>query len=279
MNTPLIFTNNLKYDVEELLMSNAKDIKSQFDHEGYLIVKNCILPDEIDQIREDAQYIFSLQLATHGFKYNYSDQEEFEQELYSFFKQYPETFFNCGKHIQHLISLHRLSLDNRIINKLKELGLRFPNICTRPVLYFNTKHLATKDIYHTMPPHQDFYSMEGSSNSIVIWLPLTNVTKKIGTLQIVPRSHKNGLITTANQDGFGIVSKYKNNDFISVELEKGDVLFFSSFLVHRSGINSTDSIRWSVHYRFNDLEDSDFIKRQYPHPYVYYPKSKIESET
>ena len=115
-------------------------------------------------------------------------------------------------------------------------------------------------------------------DSTVVWVPLIDVTKNLGTLQVVPRSHTEGLVTIKSEEGFGIVNKYKDNDFISIELSKGDALFFSSCLVHRSGINITDSIRWSSHFRYNNMEDSDFIKRQYPHPYIYKPSSKIEPE-
>lgn len=277
---PPIFTNNFICDYPQgvITMDSTGSLRDRFRYDGFIIVKNLFNPEEIDRIREDAQYIFSLQMASKGYSYNYFDKEEFESSLYKFFKENHQAFINCGKHIQHLISLHRLSLDGRVIEILNSLGLSFPNICTRPVLYFNTKHLATKEIYHTMPAHQDQYSMEGSDDSTVVWVPLIDVTKNLGTLQVVPRSHTEGLVTIKSEEGFGIVNKYKDNDFISIELSKGDALFFSSCLVHRSGINITDSIRWSSHFRYNNMEDSDFIKRQYPHPYIYKPSSKIEPE-
>ena len=53
----------------------------------------------------------------------------------------------------------------------------------------------------------------------------------------------------------------------------GDLLAFSAFLVHRSGTNSTESIRWSCHFRYNDLAEATFVERGYPHAYVIIPST------
>ena len=54
-------------------------------------------------------------------------------------------------------------------------------------------------------------------------------------------------------------------------MEQGDVIFFSSFLIHRSGTNETEHIRWSTHFRYNDLDEKSFVERGYPHAYIYKP--------
>jgi len=241
---------------------------------GYLITKNLVPPGDIHEIRKDAINIFKRQLGRCG--YHPENYEEFERDLYAFFLEDQEAFVNCGKHMQHTTSLHKLSLCPQILEVLKMLGLSSVTICTRPVLFANSKHLATKDIYHTIPAHQDMYSMDGSANAIVVWLPLINVTKSLGALQIVPKSHTMGLLTSSVTEGFGMVDRYKDDDFVSLELDVGDAVFFSSFLVHRSGDNSTDSIRWSANFRYNDVDDADFIARKYPHPYIYQPISKLK---
>ena len=63
-----------------------------------------------------------------------------------------------------------------------------------------------------------------------------------------------------------------------VEVKQGDALFFSSFLVHRSGDNVTDAIRWSCHFRYNDLAENTFIERKYPNPYTYAPQQELITE-
>lgn len=238
--------------------------KNYYDENGYLVIRNLLSTSELDKIKKDAEEIFLFQIGRHNL-----GAENFEEALYQLFKVCPQTIINCGKHIQHLISLHKLSLNEKLIDWVKHLGLDFPNITTRPVLFFHNKNLAKEEIFYKIPGHQDFYSMQHSLNSIIIWIPLINVNKDLGTLEVVPKSHKNGLLTTKVQESFGLVETFKDEDYVSLEMSKGDVLFFSSFLVHRSGNNITENIRWSANFRFGDMAEEDFINRNYPHPYIY----------
>jgi ectoine hydroxylase-related dioxygenase (phytanoyl-CoA dioxygenase family) len=116
--------------------------------------------------------------------------------------------------------------------------------------------------------------MGGSEDAIVVWFPLTNVTRELGALEVVPGSHTRGLLTSRFLEGFGLVDCYEDKDFVSVPLGMGDALFFNSYLVHRSGNNVTDNIRWSCHFRYNNLDDTTFINKKYPHPYIYTPTTK-----
>jgi len=232
-----------------------------YKKDGYIIVKNFFDKTELDSIRSDAETIFKFQLKKMGLDYS-------NESLFTLFKENTDTFKNCGKHIQHLITLHRLSLNKVITLKLWELGMEFPTICTRPVLYFNHPKLAEKEMYHKYPAHQDWPSMQGSSDAIVLWVPLVDIDKDLGSLEVIPGSHLDGDISKSFSDGFAWVDG-NDNDFVKVELKKGDALFFNSFLVHKSGNNITDDIRWSCHFRYNNMADSDFIDRKYPHPYIY----------
>jgi len=63
-----------------------------------------------------------------------------------------------------------------------------------------------------------------------------------------------------------------------VEVKAGDTLFFSSLLVHRSGNNITDKIRWSVHFRYNNAMEETFGQRRFPHPYTLKPYQELLSE-
>jgi phytanoyl-CoA hydroxylase len=171
-----------------------------------------------------------------------------------------------------------LALDPRIIDIVSQLGIEFPNVCTRPVLFFNASKLAKKQVYWKMDPHQDWRSMQGSINSIVAWVAMCDIDISLGALEIIPESHKLGLQAKEMVDSFGLIPEIAltGKKFVPVEVKKGDVLFFSSFLIHQSGNNSTENgIRWSSHFRYNDMNEPQFIERGYPHPYVYHPNPEL----
>ena len=122
--------------------------------------------------------------------------------------------------------------------------------------------------------------MQGSINSIVIWIPLLDINQDLGSIKVIPESHKHGLITTKRLNSFGLVEELPNNTalqdkFISYDVKMGDIIVFNAFLVHQSGNNISNHFRWSTHFRYNDLEDISFIERGYTHAYIYKPVDDI----
>lgn len=252
----------------------------EYKERGYLLLEGLFKKEEVDVVRDEAREVFALQMARLGILGSEDvGEEEFERGMFELFEKDVATFANCGKQAQHLISLHRLALDERIVNKLNELGLEFPNVSTRPVMYFNHRNLAKKEVYWKLSAHQDWRSMQGSLDSVVVWIPLVDVDEDLGALEIIPGSHKWGLLEAEMAEGYGqLEEEIENAEMIPVEVEKGDALFFSSFLAHQSGTNVTEHIRWSCHFRYNNLREETFVERGYPHPYVYHPQKELITE-
>lgn len=251
----------------------------EYRENGYLLLKGFFEGHEIDAVRGEAQEIFVRQMQRLGILGPGDvSEEEVERGMFELFEKNVAAFANCGKQAQHLISLHRLSLDGRIVEQLNELGLEFPNISTRPVMYFNHERLAKKEVYWKLSAHQDWRSMQGSLDSMVVWIPLVDVDESLGALEIIPGSHKWGLLEAEMADGYGQLEEEIAAEMVPVEVEKGDALFFSSFLAHQSGTNVTDHIRWSCHFRYNNLNEETFVERGYPHPYLYQPQKELITE-
>jgi ectoine hydroxylase-related dioxygenase (phytanoyl-CoA dioxygenase family) len=118
--------------------------------------------------------------------------------------------------------------------------------------------------------------MQGSLDAVVVWVALADIDKSLGALEVIPGSHCRGLLPANMGDGYGHISNSRDLSAVTpVEVEAGDALFFSAFLVHQSGTNSTQSIRWSCHFRYNNIEEETFIERGFPHSYVYYPREEL----
>tara|TARA_Y100000768_G_C23891029_1_gene640139 strand:+ start:286 stop:1101 length:816 start_codon:yes stop_codon:yes gene_type:complete len=246
--------------------------KEDFNDKGFIIYSKFFDKKKIDKIYNDSKNIYKTQMIKLNIINNKNiSNEEFEHSIKILFNEHFQIFINCGKQCQHLINLWKLSLDEKLIDFLKILGIKNPHISTRPVLFSNSKHISKNKINHTVPPHQDWASMQGSINSIVVWIPLIDINQELGSIKLVPKSHKEGLLSKEKEDSFGLVKNYKETDFISFDVKQGDIILFNSFLVHKSGNNITDNIRWSCHMRYNDLDDTSFIKRGYPHSYIYKP--------
>lgn len=124
--------------------------------------------------------------------------------------------------------------------------------------------------------HQDYpYNMMAQS-AITVWLPLLSIEKEMGLLRIVPRSHHSirpvyyeqeyvgGAGKVQGQKVFQIADSHAELEAASIEVPElavGDVLLFSSLLVHRSGSNVSDQSRWVLNLRYSNALDSDVLKR------------------
>jgi phytanoyl-CoA hydroxylase len=237
---------------------------------GSVLVPRLFAEDRIDALRADAWRVFRRQLERHGLIGPGEPSEtELNEALFAYFREHTAEFANCGKQIQHLVSLHQAALDGRVMEILAGLGLDDPNVAIRPVVFFNHPRLAREQFYWKTPPHQDWRSMQGSLDSVVAWVALVDVDERLGALEVVPGSHRRGLLAERFVNGFGETAEFADEDFTAVPMAKGDALFFSSFLVHRSGTNVTDALRWSAQFRYNNLAEATFVARGYPHSFIY----------
>jgi hypothetical protein len=248
---------------------------------GFAVCRRMFDPQEVAAVHADAKAVFLAQMRRHGLlPAGAVGEAAYAEAMFRLFEIDLPTFVNCGKQAQHLVSLHRLSLDSRILGRLDSLGLACPNISTRPVLYFNHPRLASKEAYWRLSMHQDWRSMQGSLDAVVVWVPLVDVDRELGALEVVPGSHRWGLLPAEMADGYGHIAadaqeRIGADALQSVELQLGDALFFSAFLVHQSGTNVSQAIRWSCHFRYNNLRDPTFVERGFPHPYVYRPGEEL----
>jgi phytanoyl-CoA hydroxylase len=247
-----------------------------YNANGYVHMKSFFDKATVARVHDNAKAVFAGQMHHRGLLLDKDVSErEFETALYQFFREDTESFVNCGKTCQHLVSLHRLALSEPLIARLHDFGIETPNICTRPVMFFNSPHLAKTESYYKAPPHQDWRSMQGSLNAVVVWVPLIDIGKDLGALEIIPGSHLSGLLDSVEDDWYRTIEGTTDEQYVPVEVEAGDALFFSAFLLHRSGDNTTNSIRWSCHFRYNDLAEQTFVERKYPNPYIYKPEQEL----
>jgi phytanoyl-CoA hydroxylase len=241
--------------------------KQQLEKEGYIILRNFFSKEYIKTLRQKAEDIFKIQFKYFGY------EGEFKENMIRLFNEHESVFINCGKIIQTgLLELYKLPIEEKLIKEIKNLGLEFPNLCTRPVLFFNHPKLAKETVYYKTPPHQDWLSMESSIDSLVVWVPLVNVNKENGSIIIYPGTHTLGPLPFKVTGGFAEVEII--GEGIQPELEIGDIAIFSTLLIHSSGDILDDSIRWSCHYRYTNMLDPDFINRGFPNPYIYKPITK-----
>ena len=157
--------------------------------------------------------------------------------------------------------LYKLAVRKEIFNFAKIAGIKKPHFKVAPNLRFDMPHnyKISKSPYHPFKVHQDHPFTKGSKNSVVIWIPLQDAVVENGALKIVEGSHKGRKVYKT--DKYGIIkSKYKFV-FKDAPFKLGEVLIFDQCLVHKSGYNSSNSVRFSIQLRVHDLSEKDSVSQ------------------
>lgn len=243
-------------------------IREDYLENGFVLVKNLYSPEEMKNLIENIHQVFKNQFNLKNFDFQEKNILE-DSELIRFFSEYKEDYINCMKLIQKLLFLNKLGVKDELIHTLKEIGLKNPVYSTIPLIFLNSEKTSSYYGNWKIPVHQDWRSIQGSLNSVVVWTPIVDCPIELGALEVIPKSHKQGLLPTEEDEWYEHVKDghYDEDSFESVVMEKGDALIFSQFLIHRSGTNISDKIRYSFQFRFNDYSESTYVERGYPDPY------------
>jgi ectoine hydroxylase-related dioxygenase (phytanoyl-CoA dioxygenase family) len=130
--------------------------------------------------------------------------------------------------------------------------------------------------------HQEIFFSIPESRYIQFWAPLTrDVTAENGALQVCVGSHRHGIVKQCWEEPEGrhrqmiidpeTIAAHEQR---SLELHLGQLLVFSPYLIHRSGSNSSNEVRFTLISAFHDIDNPSF---QAPRiTYKYYQRTPRE---
>jgi len=91
-----------------------------------------------------------------------------------------------------------------------------------------------------------------------LWIALTPSRNANGTLWLAPGSHKRGLLPHARVEGRRqLAVRAPIGETVCVDANVGDVVLFSSLMLHRTGPNHTDSTRVAYVVEYMPFRDYD----------------------
>ena len=162
-----------------------------------------------------------------------------------------------------------------------------PEIYSNPVQHVRIKppeHLTPRDEKGRVqlgatPWHQDngvVLPEADETEMLTVWFPLLDAPVEAGPLQVIPYSHREGLLThcPGNIGGLTIPQQLlEMEQAVPVPMKRGDVLFLHRRICHASLSNVSDNIRWSFDLRYNPIGQPTgrgafpgFVARSRAHP-------------
>ncbi|MDJ0951661.1 MAG: phytanoyl-CoA dioxygenase family protein [Alphaproteobacteria bacterium] len=118
----------------------------------------------------------------------------------------------------------------------------------------------------TVDWHQEIFQTIPDTQFVQLWAPLVHdATREIGTIRLCVGSHKSRVpkpMWSENENGVSktvfdaaVVDQFEQK---SIELHRGQALFFSGRVLHRSGVNRSNKIRYSMVGIYHNIGDENF---------------------
>lgn len=220
--------------------------KRTFLNNGFAVEKNFISKKDINIFFQEIQKILKM-----------NKKKNFEE----FFKESPERDI-IYKKLQNLNSVRLIS--NKICGKFEKnkifhkLGFKVPFIT-------NALIISLPDEEKNLNPlHQDIYNFL-SFNFLKIWLPLTKVNNKNGSMSVYKSSNKLGFIEpkykNKNSTYPEIDDKFtKGFKKIIFNLNPGDCVIFNPLILHQSIKNSSKFTRFNIGIDIQDFYTNGDVK-------------------
>ena len=200
----------------------------KLQNDGFVHVKNLIPESYLTTIKDEIETIISNN--------NYIDNQIIiERKVYSIDKIHLLPFIKPINELLQSLTKNRLFIHPKIVVRI----------------------IPPKEPSFQTNPHQDYYTVRGTTQTFTVWIPLHNCTIKNGSLKVIVGSHKEGFLETIPGYGVGgvVLKNHLNSEWQNFEFVVGDVLIFNSLTIHSANYNSSNNYRLSIDFRFQDFTE------------------------
>lgn len=254
-----------RFDLDDL--KNALEFYQIF---GYVIFKDFFSRDELSDFKNDVVNIINAQAAKANIPSDSGTDAVLNEGIIELEKIDHDHVAAVYDTIFQTPSFFRISGNRAIEMVVKQLmGLDQKT----GTLYGFTNRCRIdppNDRRRTYGWHQECFYTIPKGNYIQTWAPLIFDTDRAnGTIEVAAGSHKEGVAPQTWNDTQGkatqiivddeIVAKYARG---SVDMKVGELMFFSGFLCHRSGNNSSSQVRYSLVGMYHDVAHIPFMAPQ-----------------
>ncbi len=242
----------------------------QFQKDGFYFARGLLNKDEVIAVRESLHQSFRDQLAQLGI-------DDYGEDIFSAMRTLHDRdilrYRKLAGALWRKIEAFNLMHSGRIQRVLTEdFGWGGVFVPGGQVVHIMAAELKIPDGYFGLVPHQDFPSVQGSLDGVVVWLPLVDVDRDNYPLEVIPGSHLLGLLPSIeNTDSTWEVAdpRCRDEDYVPAEVAVGDVIYMSAFTVHRSSNRGRmGRLRLAMSTRFDNASEPTFVERCYPSAYV-----------
>lgn len=146
-----------------------------------------------------------------------------------------------------------LAQDPRLLAVLRDLFEEDPLPHARNI----ARIIFPQNTAYTTPAHQDYLHIQGTETTYTAWIPLGECPRELGSLVVLPGSHRDGVYSVhraLGAGGAGIDTEPMPFAWTGSDFHEGDVVLFHSLTVHKALPNlSSERLRLSVDFRYQPV--------------------------
>jgi ectoine hydroxylase-related dioxygenase (phytanoyl-CoA dioxygenase family) len=240
-----------------------------YHRQGYLVVEHLLGDADLRPAREamcrkvDA---IAAELLERGLVDDLRRDSPFETRLAELFDgKTDEEFLEYGRSWRDRDpGYFELMANPRILDAVE--SLIGAEIFANPV--YNTRPKVPKVAAGAVPWHQDkSYWPQASANPVItVWVPLVDATLENGCLHIMPRTHRQRLLSWHRETVTGTGYLETDADQLGAEhtavplpVKKGDAILFNDRCIHSSTPNRSNHVRWAIDLRYQPTDQDPML--------------------
>ncbi len=252
-------------------MQLTEEQKNCFDVNGYLIIKNYFTKKELDDFKEMLRRLIQTALVrcssiNSEIKLDMYDGKEFDEgllKLESIDNNIISNIYDTIPNTPEFLRIVSKETTSNYINQLSNRDIDTPLFAT----YNRCRLDLPKDDRRNVKWHQEVFYSIPKSEFLQTWSPLIrDTTIENGSIEICPTSHKNGIANQSYDPDSNTPTPYTVEEKeiekyhpLRTEMKLGDFMIFNSRLIHRSGVNLSKEIRFSLVGMYHNTDLESFI--------------------
>ncbi|ACM31484.1 phytanoyl-CoA dioxygenase family protein (plasmid) [Agrobacterium tumefaciens] len=235
------------------LIGSPSELRKQLKTDGYLFLRNVIPKEDLartfDHVRAElaaANWLENAEIPTDLIANTGAACVEPEP---NFRKVYDRVYF--------LERFHSLPHHPRLKTVISDaLGIDDLLPHPRPIGRLIFPMTPGRENFST-PAHQDYWALQGSPDTVTVWIPLHDCPVQNGALMVAEGTHRDGIYDYKLALGAGgvEVSDPLTDRWRSGNFGAGDVLIFYTLTVHKASPNVTNRMRLSIDCRYQSAQD------------------------
>lgn len=255
---------------EIYVMLDSKQIEF-FNNNGYLIIDNYFSMKELDDFTTSFRYLIQFALKKASKSHPEVKPEDFigeefdagimrlEEIDHAFVADIYDTIYQVPEFLRIVAKPETSQSINQLLNRADD----------NPLYTFTSRCRIDppEDERRTIRWHQEVFYSIPKNEFLQTWSPLIrDANPENGSIEFCVGSHKDGIAKQSFQNIKGTANRFVINEEIiqkyekkQVEMRLGQFMIFSSRLIHRSGKNRSNNVRYSLVGMYHTIDTENFV--------------------